>query len=312
MTPLFVNQLTDLEIVSNSAIKDESLDLLKTNLDLYFSSSTLSYLNLTFLHHSHSCLVKLITSNNITLEVLELSMSRVSDLVFPGMILPHLKRIKVEYLSQTQSISFVEFFCKQPNLEQLHVEFDGECSSEFLYCLQKKSEILNSLYLSANYFENGVNWSFLSRCSKIDRFTIIRNKYTCRSGEIMRATGVTFLENLPSYLTHLCFRRIEHFWEQGRRNRRQQIPDQQIVNLLSQFPYMRSVDFWKCGEGTVTDLVMQTIIKQMPRLRVLKISHADCTDTGLTGVDLDGQATGLSLIHLTGIGFIVLFNFLFL
>lgn len=62
---------------------------------------------------------------------------------------------------------------------------------------------------------------------------------------------------------------------------------------------MTQLDLTGYREGAVSDLVVQTIVAQMPKLTVFKFSHESCTDLAVTGIEnqLKGRCEFVEFLH---------------
>lgn len=215
-------------------------------------------------------------------------------------ILPELKHVKLTNWSDLLSTIFIKFLHKQSPLKTVDVDFSNQCPTIFLEYLQSNSENLERLKLSAFSLQEELDWTFLSTCSKLKEFSIHRKRNTyCKQRE-MHATAVSFLRNLPSSVTQLSIQNFQHFWKVQQDLNGPLLSSEQIISILSRFHNMRKLDFTGCKYGAVTDLVIQTIIGNMPILREFKISNADFTNDSIVGYQDGGECSKLSLRNLTG------------
>lgn len=191
----------------------------------------------------------------------------------------------------------VKFLENQPPLKNLTVNFNGKCPTVFLEYLQKKAESLVALKIETFYFETSTDWSFLANCSKLREFSISRRTdyhyYWKDPPGGFQATGVSILPWLPPTLKKMNFN-LRHFWKLESDLRGDNIPEAEIVSLLSGFP---ALTYLYLGPDTVTDFMVQTIISKMPKLQEVGLS-GDVTDFGLSGIK-NGEVVGVSLAELT-------------
>lgn len=283
----------------------------------YFSTMTamkLENINVSFYDgnidnkHLKIGIANLISSKRRTLQSLDFGRLCCCDFEWIKNIkIPNLKRIDF-FANEEDWSGFVKFLKNQPPLEHLSAQFweKDECPISFLEYLQNNAKSLVMLDLCCFSLEKCIDWSFLGG-SKLKEFTITRNtfKHWDEDGiHDIHATGVSFLASLPHSVTKLCFEELGYFWKSQDDVGGHDIPDSQIISVLSRFPLVTHLELSNCY-GAVDDLFLQTIITKMPKLQVLNLNTTSyctgygLTDYGLTGIK-NGEVVGVSLTALTG------------
>lgn len=300
-------KITTLEIVDKYAFWVEDIDLVKTNMDFFSRTFQLTKIKMTVENHYHEfnkCVVKLITSQADWLTTLHLDMFRISGLAFDDCKFPKLKDVKVQHWIDPLAMQFIKFLRNLSSLEFLSVDFNCQCPTEFLVYLQKNSQNMRNFHLATTSLQKIIDWSFLANSSNLVKFSIIRKR---RRSTLFNATGVSILSVLPSSLTTLVFRGLKNFWKYENDLDGEDIPDEQIIELLSRYPNMINLILNGCAEGAVKDVVLRAVIDNMPKLKTLKITHGTCSDILLTGLN-DGLVHGLKKLTGEEIGLCVYRN----
>lgn len=187
-------------------------------------------------------------------------------------------------------------------LENITIQFATPCPPTFLNCLKTVRGNLVSLGITCPDFQPGMDWSWLGNCGKLKKFVVIQERLSdyVIYGSLNGPRGLSFLPWLPPSLTKLTLKGLQHFWKPANAENwnESNVSESDMISFLSRFPRMTHLELSRCSEA-VSDVVLQTVLKTMSKLQVLKFSHGSCSDFGVTGIQ-NGELVGVSLTHLKG------------
>lgn len=302
-----INSLEILHLLSSPHYHYPSVygeeDPMQANMRQLFSIGlkTVTITFLTGMNTTNMYLFKVIPRNSQTLTAITLNNFGIYGLDLlekEHEVIPHLRRVTLQKVdNKVESVhGLVTWLESEPPLTQLDIHFGFKASTKFLKYLERsfRTESLKTLSLSAIYLQTAREWSWLERCNKLKEFGIVQEHFSSLGNWEMKATGVSFLPWLPKGLKKLRLRGMKGFWKDQADLGGDDIAEVEIVALLSRFPGLTHLDLTGC-RGAVTDVMVQSIIGQMRKLEMLKLSHGSCTDFAVTG-----KENGVSLKELKG------------